>query len=90
VVRQQKALAVTSYIMSTVDTDSWWLKRLAPGTMLSLKSLPTLGFWLVYNIEVSRFPGNWRRIIIDLVDPRQRLTRVDIESSAFDDRWQVI
>jgi len=70
-------------------TTDQWLKRLAPGALLFLKSWPH-GFWLVYHAEVEQFPGPWTQLKVWLVDPRCKLSRIEIESGEFGERWDIV
>ena len=72
-----------------MKTDAW-LRKLAPGTLLYLNSWPEGGFHLVYHAEVEQFPGPWTQLKIWLVDPRCKLTRVEVESSVFSERWTIV
>lgn len=67
-----------------------YVKMFAPGTLLTLSSHPELGFWMVYHANVVMFPGNWYQLTADLLDPRQRLTRLEGDVIHLLTRWRIV
>lgn len=72
------------------DERNRWLKKLAPGTLLYNINNPSWGFWLVYHVKVQSFPGTWNQLEIHVVDPRNRLTELNIEAGQFQGRWAIV
>jgi hypothetical protein len=71
-------------------TCSEWSKRLAPGTLLYNENNPGWGFFLVYHTEVTLFPGPWLKLTVWLVDPRCKLSKLEIESDVFSEHWNIV
>jgi hypothetical protein len=67
-----------------------WLRRVAPGTLLYMKSDPDMGFWLIYHCKVMQHPIEWYVLTVDVVDPRLRLTQIELEVQNFFERWAVV